>query len=123
MAFPVWAAMLAVSALKAKADAERSKRERGEAAIKETVSPWSGVTPNQISHADTLGTLAGGAASGLAMQQSMANQEQNEKLMNLYQQNMQLQNNKLSGPLSGMAGWDQMSDAEKEEIMSGRRRA
>ena len=81
MAFPVaMAAMMAASAYKAKQDQNKADRDRMVEAEVMRNSPWTNMKPNRVQDPDGTGTMMQGAASGYAMDQNMASQQNQQDL-------------------------------------------
>jgi hypothetical protein len=69
--------------LKSNEDEAKANRQRQLAATTALYSPWTGMKPNEVQEASTMGATLGGAAQGAALGQSFGNYETNKELTGL----------------------------------------
>lgn len=91
-------------------DKPRQKREAELAAQTALYSPWTGMKPNEVQHADAFGNALQGATSGAMFAQAGQQAEMNQQMMDMKKaqmsQGMGAQPNLYGGQASAM-NWNQ----------------
>lgn len=87
-------------------DKPRQKREATLAAQTALYSPWTGMKPNEVQHADAFGSAMQGATSGAMFAQGQQNMDMQQQMMDMKKaqmaQGMQAQPNLYGGQASAM---------------------